>query len=837
MEHRSFKNKCPFLTQPWFLMTEYYRFEPEGVLGLVASASATYAGELSACAALENLHLYHLKTGDLMHVLSETGNQSCVTALLGGPNGLWAAGYEDGSVRIFKLVDGVFSCQPGVVFSGHRSGVNCLAFSADGGLLASAARDGDIVVWDISAECGRHRLTGHQGPVNCLLFPKPEVLLSAGKDMLVRVWDLPSQHCVETCVQHHGEITAMQFVGSTIITAGTEKIIRFFKADFDNVAKLLLKDAQVVLTLNFSIDRYSKERVVSMDVRHGYLAVALSDRLVEVYRYDLDSAKFLRAAKLSHKARSVAISKRKPSDSIRLLVAYQSRNLVEEVEVPFDAAQSMKVVNSPLARLGHRSEVRVVAHGGSKIMTASQDIVRVWSANSKELVTSFEPSAEPVCGLIIDEVVVLGLRSGAIELWKLHNGELLKRLDEAHGGCVWSLDLGPDGKTIVSASADKTVKLFEWKRATQTLKHLKTLQMDEECLCARISPDDRFISVSLLDMTIKVFHRDSLRFHLSLYGHKLPATCLAYTADSQRLLSAGPDKSLRVWSLQFGDCRRTVHAHSETVTALQAIPGTAAQFWTASKGGDLRRWDADGANGLQRIQAIQAHQGEVLAFAVTPGLIISAGRDHAIRFFVQSDDPLFPEEEEENEHDRLIDQGLVETAEKAAAEMAEKPTTATIRAMKAGERLLEALECADRQREKEEAHLKAKEAGLPSEEPTLEPLFLAAGGNKTPAQLVMWASAMIPLADLEEALLSLPESRLPSLLHYAAEWINVIGDDSLVIASRVLTHLMRAHWRILLNHPEWRHQLQQLAAKHQAALSQWRRLIGLNKVALSIHTK
>jgi U3 small nucleolar RNA-associated protein 12 len=49
----------------------------------------------------------------------------------------------------------------------------------------------------------------------------------------------------------------------------------------------------------------------------------------------------------------------------------------------------------------------------------------------------------------------------------------------------------------------------------------RTLTMTEEVLAACFSPDGRFLAVALMDHTIKVFFADSLKFYLSLYGHKV----------------------------------------------------------------------------------------------------------------------------------------------------------------------------------------------------------------------------------------------------------------------------------------------------------------------------
>ena len=45
--------------------------------------------------------------------------------------------------------------------------------------------------------------------------------------------------------------------------------------------------------------------------------------------------------------------------------------------------------------------------------------------------------------------------------------------------------------------------------------------MTDDVLAVKYSPDGRFLAVSLLDSTVKVFFQDSLKFFLSLYGHKV----------------------------------------------------------------------------------------------------------------------------------------------------------------------------------------------------------------------------------------------------------------------------------------------------------------------------
>jgi U3 small nucleolar RNA-associated protein 12 len=45
--------------------------------------------------------------------------------------------------------------------------------------------------------------------------------------------------------------------------------------------------------------------------------------------------------------------------------------------------------------------------------------------------------------------------------------------------------------------------------------------MSDDVLSVRSSPDGKLLAVSLLDSTVKVFYQDTLKFFLSLYGHKV----------------------------------------------------------------------------------------------------------------------------------------------------------------------------------------------------------------------------------------------------------------------------------------------------------------------------
>ncbi len=72
-----------------------------------------------------------------------------------------------------------------------------------------------------------------------------------------------------------------------------------------------------------------------------------------------------------------------------------------------------------------------------------------------------------------------------------------------HSDQVKSVVVSPDGKTLFSASADKTIKI--WRLYTGEL--LQTLTGHSSAVnCIAISPDGQFLVSGSSDKTIKIWH-------------------------------------------------------------------------------------------------------------------------------------------------------------------------------------------------------------------------------------------------------------------------------------------------------------------------------------------
>ncbi|EOD30527.1 hypothetical protein EMIHUDRAFT_78190, partial [Emiliania huxleyi CCMP1516] len=123
------------------------------------------------------------------------------TALQLSPDGeAVAVGYSDGTVRLWPVAGREpLLEEERVALSGHRSAVLCLAFAPDGSQLASGGADTLVVLWDVVAEAGVCKLRGHRGPVTGVaMIASLGALASVSKDGTLRLWDLHTQHCVQT---------------------------------------------------------------------------------------------------------------------------------------------------------------------------------------------------------------------------------------------------------------------------------------------------------------------------------------------------------------------------------------------------------------------------------------------------------------------------------------------------------------------------------------------------------------------------------------------------------------------------------------------------------------
>lgn len=264
-----------------------------------ATPRSTNAGR-AVVPANEEVLTWDIKKGELLARWNDPKNKSEVSVISQSRTDadIFAVGYTDGSLRLWdsKTATVVIS------FNGHKSAVSALAWDHSGTRLASGGRDAHIIVWDLITEVGLYRLRGHKDQITGLEFLRSSEeggdamrdaadgdgwILSTGKDTLIKLWDLSTQHCVETHVAHHGECWTMALMPDQrgCITAGHDGEMKVWTIDTDNLASRASSDTDCIVDQG-TLYRQIRDRaaLVKFHPDGNFFAVHGVDKNVEIWR-------------------------------------------------------------------------------------------------------------------------------------------------------------------------------------------------------------------------------------------------------------------------------------------------------------------------------------------------------------------------------------------------------------------------------------------------------------------------------------------------------------------------------------------------------------------------
>lgn len=865
------------------MVKSYLRYEPAGTFGVISGGGnavwippgVNKAGGSAGRAivgGLEEVLVWDLKTSSLVSRFSDAtsknndGHMPEISILRHEPNmDLVAAGYVDGSIRVWDMKSGDVV----VTFNGHKAAISALQFDKNGTRVVSGSKDSNIVVWDLVSETGLYRLRAHRDQITQAKFVQKDVedeedeqwLVSVSKDGLVRLWDLETQYCVETHVAHQGECWVMDVLDGMIVTNGTGKEVNIWKLD------LAAEDGKR-LVFEGSLNKQSAQRGVELCFNKNYFALANNDRTVEVFRLrTADEVKKSVARKRRRRKEKEGAEKEITEEDVserivphalvrtpakvrgvcwqkvsgkgcNILVS-QGNNSLETYTIDSTpsnanvaAAAYSRTLSVDLA--GHRTDVRglSVSSDDKLVASAANGSVKVWNMRTGNCLRTFDEAGYALCTSFLpgDGLIVCGTKSGHIELFDVASSTLIDSI-EAHGDHeVWSLHVSADGTQMVTGGADKTVKFWEFKVTSESklkLKHKRTLELSDDVLNVRLSPDGRYVAAALLDNTVKVFFVDTLKFYLSLYGHKLPVLSMDISHDSKLLVSSSADKNIKIWGLDFGDCHKSIFAHNDSILQVVFDPFS-HNFFSASKDKSVKHWDGDK---FQTIQKLNAHHAEVLALAVghKSQLLVSASHDKSIRVWEQTDEPLFLEEEREKELEQMYESTLTESLEADEENpmeqdedesLVERAGKQTIETLKAGEKLMEALEIGSKDLERESTETRH---------------VILTALNVSPEKYVYDTVSKIKPAQLEDALLVLPLDKVTQLFKFIEIWTREgVNNYDISFVSSILFTTIRIHYKQVTASKHTKTILESVQQNLKNGLAAYKDVIGYNLAGLEI---
>ncbi|KHN86286.1 WD repeat-containing protein 3 [Toxocara canis] len=656
---------------------QYLRYIPSGTCNIIGSTNGAVAAindVVCAVSACESVNFYNVRTCEKTIELSES--EKSVTALKFSSNRRFlAVGYADGVVRLYdrKSEGG----EAYVTFAGHKTGVNCLAFSPDGLILASGGK--------VIRQRQPDQLTTHlpndkdASKVYTFALVKGDRLLLLGTaEIEIRVI----------------ELTWLGTEQADEAESNTEDLKRVKKENQDDVAAVDDQANKVVrCKKRGQLLRQSKGRALQMAVSSDERIVACvgASDLVDIYRIYSDDESLKRISKKLRKAKKKAaasgdaespVCEAEIAKDVTILISrigdYRSdvkvkwvdfspfvRRTVEQrneyrifvlqtnntvhcitTAVDFKSNEVECTTLATLDQLGHRTDVRSLAMAESDFgfVSGSAEAAIVWNRYSLKVANVLEDEKmKDVTAVLFvtgDKHVLTATKGGNVFLFELSTNESLE-MKKGHEAAIWRLVSTPDKKGFISCGADKKIIYWtyelvsEFDRKRLSIRERRVLELPDEALCVAASPDSRFVGAGLLDNTARLHFVDTFKLkRLSIRERRvleLPdeALCVAASPDS-RFVGAGLlDNTARLHFVDTFKLFVTLYGHSLPVTCIDMSHDSKIVV-TGSADKSVKIWGLDFGDCHK---SLHAHDDIVTCVQFVPKehMFWSAGKDGLLK--------------------------------------------------------------------------------------------------------------------------------------------------------------------------------------------------------------
>jgi WD40 repeat protein len=209
--------------------------------------------------------------------------------------------------------------------------------------------------------------------------------------------------------------------------------------------------------------------------------------------------------------------------------------------------------------------------------------------------------------------VVSASVEGTIKLWDMKNGRLIRTFG-SYSFSSNTFAITPDGKHILTGGGgDNSLKLWEF----DTGKHIRTYKgHDAPINSISISPDGRYALSGSGDTTLKLWDISSGRQLRTFKGHSELIRSVVFTSNGQQALSGSFDKTMRLWDVHTGKTIRTFSGHKNAIWSVITTPDGENAI-TGSSDNTLKLWNLKSGRLINTV-SLGEFIGDGSTLAITP---------------------------------------------------------------------------------------------------------------------------------------------------------------------------------------------------------------------------